>query len=164
MVRDDDALRRTLRQVEREIAGSSVETVVTVAHDGSIIFRRGGAHDRVTFHDVPAEALRGAHLTHNHPHGMSFSVQDVRLLLTYRIAEIRVVTDRFTYTLALPADSWEDVEHLIAWTHQRLRDEGRLAVNLGAVDQDEHEATFLHRLRLEIADIRAWNYQREERR
>jgi hypothetical protein len=51
----------------------------------------------VSFHDVPAEALRGtAYLTHNHPHSTSFSVQDVRLLLTYRIAGIRVVTDRST--------------------------------------------------------------------
>lgn len=157
-------MRRTLRRVERVIARRTRETLVVVGPDGSILLTRTGTHDQVAFHDVPDDVVRGAYLTHNHPAGTSFSIQDVRVLFHYRLAEMRVVTPRGQYVLELPDDQFDGVDELIDWTYRRMRREGHIAINAGEIDPEAHEAEVLRQLWSEIADIRGWRYRREERR
>lgn len=157
-------LRRTLRRVEREIVDRPDEIAVVVARTGIVLFTRTGAHNYVALDDVQIGEWRGAYLTHNHPGGRSFSPQDVLMLLTTRLAEVRAVSEQYEYSLLLPDDEWEDVEDLVGWVSRRIADNDRIAFNTEGVSPDTLETTFWHRVWLEIAEIRGWQYRRQERR
>ena len=55
-------------------------------------------------------ALKGEALfTHNHPGSSSFSTQDINLFIGGHLREMRIVSDRFIYSLADPTGSFKDM-------------------------------------------------------
>ncbi len=109
------AYERRLAEVEREIRDLAIEIAYVVDADGTVIARRRGSRSVVDLDDLLAAGeLAGRTIIHNHPNGTSLSNQDVHLLLVSKAHELRVVTDRFTFSLRVPErDEWEDVEALV---------------------------------------------------
>ncbi len=156
-----ERLQRVLRDVEGEIRGLSHEVAYIISPDGTVIARREGAPGYV---DLTSELMRGCIVTHNHPLGTSLSVEDVRTLIGTHAAEMRVVTDRYTHSLRLPPDAeWEDVELLVEDIQRRLMDEFLVEIRMGHLGGEEAEREYFHRVWSEVAEIRGWDYRREER-
>ncbi len=154
-----------LRIIAREIAGEEREVAYLLDPSGRVILRREGEVDRVQFGDLARSMFEGLIGVHNHPSGTSLSKQDVRFLLTYRLAELRVVTEVDEYVLPLPPDTdWEDIAPLIESIEQELQIADLVAINTEGADPLERHRTRMHRLWTEIAEIRGWAYRREPHR
>ena len=156
-----EPLRQALRDVEDEIRGLPYEVAYIIDPDGTVIAHREGTHN---FVGLPAELMRGCVVTHNHPRGTSFSVEDVRTHLATRAIEMRAVSDYYDYSLRVPPGTdWEDVELLVNDVFGRVRRELLVQVRTGQVVEDDASRAIMHLVWSEIAAIRGWDYLRTER-
>lgn len=96
----------TLRVEEFLLVRKKREHAVVVATDGTLIARRGGGVNSVSFTEEETGRMFGAVLSHNHPSGFSFSIDDIRFAATHGLAEIRVYTRRHLYRLRAPDGGW----------------------------------------------------------
>ena len=69
---------------------------------GKQILKKTGGRSAVSFTEKEAEKMRHSILTHNHPTGASFSLEDVVFAHENELAEIRVVAMDRTYSLMPP--------------------------------------------------------------
>jgi hypothetical protein len=156
-----EALRRALGQVEDTIRSEAREVAYVLDVDGTVVHRQTGTRDTV---DLPPGILRGRIVTHNHPHGTSLSVQDVRTLIETGAAQVRVVTEQFDYSLQVPPETeWDEVELLIEDVLKRVRRELVQASRAGEISPDEAEVRLLHQVWAEVASIRGWTYEQKDR-
>jgi hypothetical protein len=99
-----------LRQVEDKIASSIVENAVAYDGGGNEVLNKTGDASEIAITREEQAKLAGASLIHNHPDGTVASGAAIRnippsvdadldLLLSCRLAEVRVVTRRFRYFL-----------------------------------------------------------------
>lgn len=95
-----------LRVEEFLLVRKKREHAVVVATDGTLIARRGGSMNSVSFTPDETDRMFGAVLSHNHPSGFSFSVDDIRFAAVYGLSEIRVYTRRNLYRLRPPDGGW----------------------------------------------------------
>lgn len=95
-----------LRVEEFLLVRKKREHAVVVATDGTLIARRGGGMNSVSFTQEETDRMFGAVLSHNHPSGFSFSVDDIRFAAVYGLSEIRVYTRRSLYRLRPPDGGW----------------------------------------------------------
>lgn len=84
---------------------------------GQVLVRTRGTRQAVSFDDEHLMLMRGNVLSHNHPDGWhypvddprhggaGFSIDDVRMLTEWDLAEIRAITPRFLYRLRPSQDS-----------------------------------------------------------
>jgi hypothetical protein len=104
-----------LRQAEEKIASSAVENAVAFDAKGHEVLDKVGDADEIAFTQEEQAKLAGASLIHNHPdetlangaviRNIPPSVDhDLDLLLNCRLAEIRVVTEDFRYSLKAEPD------------------------------------------------------------
>jgi hypothetical protein len=82
----------TLARVEADIKSQSFETAILVDDNGNIIFRKDGNENSVSFTREEAMLMQNRVLTHNHPLGRSFSLQDALMATTWQLSEIRAVS------------------------------------------------------------------------
>jgi hypothetical protein len=152
-----EALVRALREAEDEIRDLPYEVAYIIDRSGTVVTRREGEHN---FVGLPAELMRDRIVTHNHPRGTSFSVEDVRTLIGTHALEMRVVSNRREFSLGRPADSeWEDVESLVNDVYVRVRRELLGQVRTGAISEATASRDILHLVWREIAEIRGWDYR-----
>lgn len=95
-----------LRVEEFLLVRKKREHAVVVATDGTLIARRGGGMNSVSFTQEETDRMFGAVLSHNHPSGFSFSVDDIRFAALNGLSEIRVYTRRSLYRLRPPDGGW----------------------------------------------------------
>ena len=153
----------SLRAIELAIRDLSVEVAYAVDTDGVVVLVREGIHSMVDLSDVPIETLAGRILTHNHPQNTSFSWQDVRLALLVGLAEIRAVGTLYVYVFRPPAGvMWEDVADLVEIVRRQVEQELVPAVNTGTLTPAEANLLYWHQVWAGIAEIRGWDYRREE--
>jgi hypothetical protein len=95
-----------LRVEEFLLVRKKREHAVVVAADGTLIARRGGGMNSVSFTQEETDRMFGAVLSHNHPSGFTFSVDDIRFAAVYGLSEIRVYTRRSLYRLRQPEFGW----------------------------------------------------------
>ena len=154
-----------LGAVARSPQGLTYEVAYIFDYAGNQLHRQEGQADYVDLSEVPSSTVEGNVVVHNHPHPGSFSREDVRFLLTFRPAEMRVVDANYWYVLGRPeGEEWDEVEPLVDIIEQQLQEEGRAAYYRGDATADELNADFLHKIWAAVADIRGWSYRREERR
>lgn len=89
----------TLKDFESSIANKDIEYAGLYSRDGTFIFSEIGTKDSVGFTAEQLDQMTGGILTHNHPNERSFSIDDIRLFLNNNLAEVRVVTDEFIYSM-----------------------------------------------------------------
>ena len=84
--------------VENQIrAQRDFETGVFVDATGRELARFHGEPDQVSIPASWLATMKGNTFTHNHPGGMSFSVDDIDLAARYKLAEVRAVTANFRH-------------------------------------------------------------------
>lgn len=93
---------KTIKRVESDIRYLDYEKGIIVSKDGAIIFERDGAASEVV---VSSELLEDAIFTHNHPHGLVFSNDDIKGFIEGRLYQLRATTpDDKTYILTRAKD------------------------------------------------------------
>ena len=154
---------QALDEAEAQIRGNRLETAYVLDGEGNVLFRRQGGASRVDLSDVPPERLRGNVVTHNHPWQSSFSEQDVRFAIQFGPAEMRVVTTRYRHALRLPPHvEWDDVQPLIDMVGQGVYERLRSMLLYDEITAEEYAERLWHEIWSEVADIKGWDYRREE--
>ena len=98
-------------EAEGAIASEPLEHAVAFGSKGTQLFRASSNERKfVAFDPSQIAEMRidgGAVLTHNHPSGSCFSVDDIALMLVSNMKEMRAVApDGTTYILTRPEDGW----------------------------------------------------------
>lgn len=97
----DDAIERR-RLDEASIAGHKSEYAILYDSRGNKIFKKHGDKHEVEYSDVEWNAMPGGVLTHNHPSGATFSTDDIYMLYTSGIKELRAVGRDGVYVMRRP--------------------------------------------------------------
>lgn len=99
------------------------ERAVVVDQFGNVLFDRFGGKSSVRFSPDELDTMRaapGVVLTHNHPGGSAFSIEDLRFAVSQSLAEIRAVSARTLYRMRPGAEGWAALGALLAdWSHIR---------------------------------------------
>lgn len=91
---------RTLHQIEKKIRRKKIEHGYIVDQNGKIIWESTGSSDYIDAETaVINNLLSGNYFTHNHPRGLSFSPEDVFMMLKYNIKQIRAVTSHHVFEM-----------------------------------------------------------------
>lgn len=92
-------LKKAVIEQEDKIRYDQLETGILFDDDGSILIIQQGKSDEVSFSYQELSLFKQRTFTHNHPMGTSFSLQDIIMAIDWKLAEIRVVTPLFRYSL-----------------------------------------------------------------
>lgn len=79
----------TVRNIEDKRRKQNYESAAIVDGKGKVILDKDGAKSSVSFSNLEVRMMRGNTLTHNHPSGSNFSVEDVNMLVKSGLNEIR---------------------------------------------------------------------------
>ncbi|MDM7919207.1 MAG: minor capsid protein, partial [Methanosarcina sp.] len=71
------------REHEKTIKDNDFETAIVIDKKGEMIFSKKGKESSVSFNAEELEKIKGNSFTHNHPHGTSFSLPDIKICLLY---------------------------------------------------------------------------------
>ena len=104
------------RLVEDIILFDANETLVAFDRTGAEVLRKTGDAESVEIETSELRLLSGTVITHNHPggaidgpdalRGLSFSESDVRTAAWAQVAEVRVITAGWRYSLRPPPSGW----------------------------------------------------------
>lgn len=90
---------------EEGIRRDDHETGAFFGKDGALLMMRSGSPNQITYTEQELGGMRGAVFTHNHPNGMSFSVDDITSGAFARLAEVRAVTPGYRHIMQ-PDGAW----------------------------------------------------------
>jgi len=164
-----------LSREEARIVTRTTERAVVVDEDGKVVFAKTGARDYVRFSDAEMAKLRGAYVTHNHPSGNSFSLDDVKLLLQEGLRELRAVGEqqgtRYRYVMR-PQGNIDPgrFAHLVNTIERALIAEFSGKINVGIMTPGEANRLHHHelwsrvdaQLRRDSGGAATLGYRREE--
>lgn len=145
---------------ESSIRNNKFETGAVLDKDGNVIASFVGEKSKVS---IPTAAARNATISHNHPSGSSFSIQDLKTASTLNLQEVRAVGAEYTYSMKPGPNGWPSVEDLTAARRQadidaaatikRRLQEVKLTNNQMFLEHS-HEANRLMAERLEMVYLR----------
>lgn len=95
-----------IQDLEARIFSQDYETAGIYSQDGTLIFEKDGNGNSVGFTSAEVNQMTGGILTHNHPNGSSFSIDDIRLVHNSGLSEIRAVTNDYIYSLEVVRESF----------------------------------------------------------
>lgn len=102
--------QRELAKFEEDFRKQKVEHAAAVGGDGQVLFSKEGGARSVQFTNEEIAAIRAdgnASLTHNHPAGFPFSVDDILLAVATNMREMRaVMPDGEVLRMVRPAGGW----------------------------------------------------------
>lgn len=98
-----EAIERRAKD-EKIIRGYRKEHAVLYDSSGRRIFHKKGREHNVEFSNEEIKQMAGGVLTHNHPLGATFSEEDIYMLKSARLSQIRAVGRDGVYTLKCPAE------------------------------------------------------------
>jgi hypothetical protein len=108
--------------------------------------------------------MSGATFTHNHPGGLSFSLEDIVLAWELRLTEVRVVTSRFRHlAFAFLAGVPDEKELQAAYDleQRRLVAQTRLKVTVGELHPADFGTEVHHLIWLRLSRQYGFTYSRE---
>ena len=160
-----DEVEAKIQAKEAEIVGNSYETAIILDKEGNELFRVKGTSSSVTFGQGERRRMKDAILTHNHPGTESgFSFPDVNFMLQNDLAEMRVVTDSYSYSIKPGEDVLMSGELVLTYNqvaqanYNRLRTE---IIETGYLfDNDIFDTRFLHNTWTEVAYLLGMPYER----
>lgn len=99
----DDAIERR-RLDEASIAGHKNEYGILYDSQGKRILKKRGEKDRIVYTDEETALMLGGVLTHNHPSGATFSVDDIDMMGRTGVTELRAIGRDGVYVIRQPAE------------------------------------------------------------
>lgn len=99
--------RKELRKDEESLARRSKENAVVYDSEGKYLFTKRGTTKEIEFTKSEGRRMKDGIVTHNHPSGASFSMQDINLMRITRMAELRVVVPDGVYYMRAP-QTWPE--------------------------------------------------------
>jgi hypothetical protein len=163
------ALRQVVAAVEAEIANNARETVAVFAADGTVLVRKEGTSNRVTFTLEEKLRMRGAALyTHNHPRGTSFSPRDIRNAKLLDLQEQHAVGKHYLYILRPPAEGWRmiamtELDTAVATVQQQVLQEFQDQIRRGRLSVAQADLSFWHTIWTRVARQCGFHYARRMR-
>jgi hypothetical protein len=119
--------RWTIDEAERRLAAAPIEWAVVFDRSGRQLFRQRGTRHTVSFSTQDVPLLRDATVVHNHPREEGERAEDLTLSLTdlvfavrFDVAEMRVVTTGWRFTLRRPESGWPVDETVIGEVYNEL--------------------------------------------
>lgn len=114
--------RKAIREAEEEVLITPYrEEAVTVLNDGTSLLTITGGTDYVEFTNRDLAMTYDATVIHDHPSGLSFSIEDIAMAVKYNVAEIIVVTNAAhdqpeekafrRFTMRRPSGGWHIPGH-----------------------------------------------------
>jgi hypothetical protein len=117
----------TIEQTERHLVDQQVEWAVVFDTNRRQLFRLRGTRQTVSFSMQDVALLRDSVVVHNHPReegerveDLTFSLTDLICAVRFDIAEMRVVTTGWRFTLRRPEDGWPADETVIGEVYDEL--------------------------------------------
>ncbi|WP_393939900.1 hypothetical protein [Piscinibacter sakaiensis] len=149
---------------ENRIRACLRECAQLIAPDGTEILYRIGTVSSVSFlHQELATWGRGATLTHNHPNGQSFSLEDVSLAMAYALREVRVVTTTHRHVATMFSPSMRlPLGGAMAAEEARAAAACRDDVRRGLMNPADFGVTVRHRTWQRLARSLGFDYWREQ--
>jgi hypothetical protein len=105
-VRLADVVEQAVRRIEGEIANEVVEHLVAIDPRGEIVLQLTGSSDFVSIPPGLEGRLRDAVLTHNHPAGYPFSLDDIVTAVQGNVVQLRAVSQNWLNELHRPEGGW----------------------------------------------------------
>lgn len=175
---EDIKLTQQITKIENEIRmNKGFETAVLVNSKGEILIDKRGKATSVGFSNKECLKMKDCILTHNHPRGWgykdnelgrignSFSKADLKLAVKYDIAEIRVVTPLYTFSMKRPLNGWNDIRQFDAY-YDRINDELRKRlwskINQKKLTVEKANVLHYHLLNKQLAKELGWEYVKKK--
>ncbi len=114
---------------EKNLKGLKQERAILYDCSGKNVFHKTGGKHSVSFTLEETKMMQGGVLTHNHPGGATFSPDDINMLRTAKLNEIRAVGRDGIYCLKQPSfwdrriDSMKDIAEQYNKIVEELREE-----------------------------------------
>ena len=159
--------RSALESIERKLENrKGSERMVVLRPDGSVAIDRVGGKSGVGFTSADYPAMKDAVITHNHPRGTSFSVEDIRSSQRVDCQEIRAVGvgHSYTYSLIRPNFGWPPnmTAEYIEIDADVLMDFAR-QIHSGKMTIEQAQATHAHEVMVRLSKKLNLKYERSER-
>jgi hypothetical protein len=142
-------LKAALIAFEDSIRSSGIEIGAFFDTTGQELVRRSGWPDQVDFSDVPDAWMRGMYFSHNHPSGGHFSDADLRTAASLALAELRVVTRDFRFSLRAVTGEWPSpagIDRALLELESQAQRRAQLSMASGQVDRRFAQAQAEHEL------------------
>jgi hypothetical protein len=162
-----DPCERAVRAREDAIRHDDVESLCAFDVAGTTVFSKvGGCHD-IDLSLLEIAHLQNALLTHNHPSGLSLSLDDVRVAMVGDLSEIRAVTANWRFILRRPDPGWDFqmFRRQVEPAHRRLEEEVLrellLAINDGRMTEGQAQVAHRHEVWIRVGRELGLQYWRE---
>lgn len=158
-------LSAALHAAEIQWPGSEGESAYIFTPEGTQVLHRQGQATSVEFTHQELRHFARNVVTHYHPEERSFSAEDVHRAVDERVAEMRAVTLRYTYSLRPPESGWKGnwADNFASKYRSTLQD----ASNDLSRQVDEHKLSsqdandaVLHHVWMRMAAESGWRYER----
>jgi len=162
-------MQALIAREERKIVRSSNERAVVFDEDGKRLFQKEGQPSSVQFTQDELKKIADQTLTHNHPGGKSFSSDDVRIAATYKLREMRAVTNEYLHSLRPPEDGWSyefwssTIKPSYVMHDQDVFQEFSRAINQGTMTVTQAEQAHFHEVWTRVARNTGIKYSRQRR-
>lgn len=165
-----DAQVQTIAGVESQIAELPTEHAAGIDNQGNLLFQKAGGESEVNLSYDELAITRGGVFTHNHPAGVSFSVDDVQTAWRFGFAQMRAVTTQHVHIVEPPAGGWPDparFDRLVIPAIQKhanaIAAEWNPRIARRELSQEQANRDFDHELWLRVAGDVGFRYRREAR-
>ena len=158
--------QETLGKFERRRRKNKIEFGIIIDREGNVIAQVKGNKHSVSFNVSDLKKASGGIVSHNHPNGSSFSIEDVLILLKYKLAELRAIGKEYRYSIkATRGLSREEVANLIVDYNEKktIADIAMDTYNITTLDQMRRLWIYeTNKIWVELAEKYAMIYTREE--
>ena len=164
----DKRLVQALRETEAQLIQRKTEKAVVFDDDGSIFFEKEGNENSVTFSVDELRLFEDKILTHNHPRGSSFSMDDVELVTFWNFKGIRACGSQYRYYLNRPASGWsremwkKKIKPLAEKIHNDVFQQFSELIDKGELTPEEANYRHWHEVWSRVAKEVGLDYGREE--
>lgn len=159
-----NGLPQKVIEFEDGIRDDALESGAFFSADGAELKRRTGNVSSICYLHSELEDCRGLLFTHNHPHGLPFSADDIAIACEYDLCAIRAVTHSFRYIMHRPNSGWPFPENLKAEFEKGLRctkDKVTSLVHSNEVSRQDAQAEHFHLAWQKCASVFGFRYERE---
>lgn len=161
-----DAKDELLRS-EKSLKNKKNEILEVYDANGNYVMTKRGGANSVRLRITDYLKLKGAVVTHNHPSGGSFSVNDIKFLKNTLISELRVSTQNYVYYIRKPEkwpkaiNSSEKIEKAFSEIKNQLKPKYQKLYNEGVINKTQRHQLLSAEVNLEFAKRYGLEYGRE---